>query len=212
MTTFALVHGSGDGGWAWHLVVRALAARGHEAVAPDLPTDRDDATWGDCVSAVERAVGDADDLVVVGHSAGGFVAPLVAQRLGVRLQVFVAGMVPAPGETAMAWFGAVGWAEDVSEDPMVSFYADVPADLAAEALAHERPTSEQLAGAPWPLAALPDVPARYVVTTRDRFLGVTAQRNAAGRLGITHPDAIETGHCPHLARPDELADLLASYV
>ena len=42
MTTFALVHGSGDGGWAWHLVQRALRERGHEAVAPDLPTDRDD--------------------------------------------------------------------------------------------------------------------------------------------------------------------------
>jgi pimeloyl-ACP methyl ester carboxylesterase len=139
---------------------------------------------------------------VVGHSAGGFVAPLVAERLGARLQVYVAGMVPQPGETAMAWFEGVGWDEDLSDDPMVSFYADVPEVLAKEAMAHERPTSEQLGGAPWPL----------VVTTQDRFLGVTAQRNAAARLGITHPDAIESGHCPHLARPDELAALLASYV
>jgi pimeloyl-ACP methyl ester carboxylesterase len=211
MTTFALVHGSGDGGWHWQLVRRTLEAHGHDAVAPDLPTDRDGATWDDCVDVVAVAVGDADDVVVVGHSAGGFVAPLVAERLGARLQVYVAGMVPAPGETAMEWFGSCGWDVDVSPDPMVSFYADVPEALAKEALAHERPTAERLGGSPWPRAALPSIPARCVVTTRDRFLGVTAQRNAAARLGITHPDAIETGHCPHLARPEELADLLASY-
>jgi pimeloyl-ACP methyl ester carboxylesterase len=214
MTTFALVHGSGDGGWHWQLVRRALEARGHVAVAPDLPTDRDDATWDDCVDVVARAVGDAGDVgdvVVVGHSAGGFVAPLVADRVDAQLQVYVAGMVPAPGETAMEWFGSCGWDVEVSDDPMVSFYADVPEVLARAALAHEKHPAERLGGTPWPLRALPSTPARYVVTTHDRFLGVTAQRNAAARLGITHPDAIETGHCPHLARPEELAELLASY-
>lgn len=211
MTTFALVHGSGDGGWHWQRVQQALAARGLDSVAPDLPTDRDDATWDDCVDVVAMATGDAEDVVVVGHSAGGFVAPLVAERIGARLQVYVAGMVPAPGETAMEWFGSCGWDVELSDDPMVSFYADVPEPLAREAMAHEKHPAERLGETAWPLAALPDVPARYVVTTRDRFLGVTAQRNAAARLGITHPDAIESGHCPHLARPDELAALLASY-
>lgn len=40
-TTFVLLHGSGDSGWVWHLVQRALRGRGHEALAPDLPTDRE---------------------------------------------------------------------------------------------------------------------------------------------------------------------------
>ena len=39
MTTYALLHGSGDGGWSWHLVQRALSELGHDAagVAGDQP-------------------------------------------------------------------------------------------------------------------------------------------------------------------------------
>lgn len=224
MTVFALLHGSGDGGWAWHLVQDALARRGYDAVAPDLPTDREDATWEDCVAAVAEAVGDAEAVVPVAHSAGGLVLPLVADRLGARLQVFVAGLVPRPGETANEWFGNVGWAQSVavlaeqdggltgSEDPRVAFYHDVPDHLADEALARERPTSERLADSPWPLSTRPAIPAKYVVTARDRFLPASVQRRVADvRLGISDPDEVDTGHCAPLARPDELADLLAGY-
>lgn len=222
MAVFALVHGSGDGGWAWHLVERALREGGHETVAPDLPTAREDASWDDCVDAVVDEVVGAEDLVLVGHSSGGFVVPLVAQALRPMLQVFVAGMVPQPGETAGEWFGNVGWFEAVAEaahdgvtgsaDPMVAFFHDVPGSLAEQAMARERPTSERLAQAPWPERALPGIEARYVVTTRDRFLPPSVQRRvAAERLGITAPDEIEAGHCPNLSRPEELAELLAGY-
>jgi pimeloyl-ACP methyl ester carboxylesterase len=218
MTTFALVHGSGDGGWVWHLVQRALRQRGHEAVAPDLPTDRDDATWEDCVDVLVEAVDGAQDVVVVGHSSGGFVVPLAADRLGARLQVHVAGMVPRPGERADEWFADVGWREAVtalaeqdggltgSPDPGVAFYHDVPAPLAAQAMARERPTSDRLAGTPCPAPRLLEVPARYVVTTQDRFLPPPVQRRVAvERLGIAVPDEIEAGHCVNLSRPEELA-------
>src|SRR5699024_9523647 len=62
MTTFVLVHGSGDSGWSWHRVQRALRDRGHESVAPDLPTDRHDVTWGDCGLA-----GNADPMIAFYH-------------------------------------------------------------------------------------------------------------------------------------------------
>ncbi|NPC97010.1 alpha/beta fold hydrolase [Nocardioides sp. zg-DK7169] len=231
MTTFALVHGSGDGGWAWDHVARALRRRGHEAVAPDLPTDREDATWADCVDVVAQAVGVGDgpvggrtegneDVVVVGHSSGAFVASLAATRLGAA-QVFVAAMVPRPGESAQEWFDAVGWGAAVaagahedggrtgSTDPMVAYFHDVAPGLAREAVARERPTSDVLGEVPWPGPG-PAVPARYVVTTLDRFLPPALQREVARtRLGIEEPETIGTGHCAHLSRPDELADLLA---
>ncbi len=220
MAVFALVHGSGDGGWAWRLVQHALRDRGHEAVAPDLPTDREDATWDDCVSTVVDSVAGAEDLVLVGHSAGGFVVPLVAQRVDPLLQVYVAGMVPRSGETAAQWFDDVGWFEAMAEqssdgvtgsaDPLVGFYHDVPRDLAAQAMARERPTSQQLGNTQWPPVALSGADARYVVTTRDRFIPSSVQRRvAAERLGITRPDEIDAGHCPHLSRPEELAGMLA---
>ena len=225
MTTFALVHGSGDGGWAWHLVRRALAEHGHAVVAPDLPSARDDATWDDCVDVLAAAVARADEVVVVGHSSGGLVVPLAADRLGAVLQVYVAGMVPRPGETAVEWFADVGWSAAVaararedggltgSPDPMVAFYHDVPAPLAGQARTRERRTSERLGETPWPLPALPTIPARYVVTTLDRSLPPVVQaRVARERLGISSPDSVEAGHCVTLSRPDALARLLAGYV
>ncbi len=223
MAVFALVHGSGDGGAAWHLVREALRERGHGAVAPDLPTDHDDATWDDCADAVLAALGDADDVVLVGHSSGGLVVPLVAHRRSAVLQVFVAGLVPRPGETAEEWFAHVGWAAAVAEaarvdggltghpDPRAAFHHDVPRALADRALAAERPTGDRLGHTPWPLPALPAVPGRYVVTTRDRFLPPAVQRRvAATRLGIAEPDEIDAGHCPYLSRPGELAALLVA--
>lgn len=225
MATFALIHGSGDGGWAWHLVQRALRERGHEVSAPDLPTDRDDAAWQDCVDAVVEAVAGAEQVVLVGHSSGGLIVPLVADRVSATLQVFVAGMVPAPGETAVEWFGNVGWFQTVSElaegdggltsssDAMTAFYHDVPSKLANQAMAGERSTSKRLGETPWPLPRLPSVPARYVVTTLDRFIPPPVQRRVASeRLGIAEPDEIAAGHCVNLSRPEELATLLAARV
>ena len=65
----------------------------------DLPSDDESAGLWDYASAVVHAVGDRTGLVVVGHSWGGFTAPLVCARLPVELLVLVAAMVPAPGET-----------------------------------------------------------------------------------------------------------------
>ncbi|WP_122818001.1 alpha/beta hydrolase [Nocardioides pantholopis] len=221
MATFALVHGSGDGGWAWHLVQQALRERGHDAVAPDLPTDREDATWEDCAEAIVRAVGSGRDVVLVGHSSGGFVLPLAAERVAPVLQVFVAAMVPEPGETPADWFENVGWSAAVEEaagrddgltgspDPMVAFYHDVPVDLATQAMARERPTSERLGSTPSPPAARPTGEVRYLVTSHDRFIPPEVQRRvAAERLGLVAPDEIASGHCVNLSRPDDVAGYL----
>lgn len=37
MSTFALIHGAGDGGWYWHLVAAELRSRGYDVVAPTSP-------------------------------------------------------------------------------------------------------------------------------------------------------------------------------
>lgn len=209
MTTFVLLHGSGDSGWAWHLVQRELQDLGHDAVAPDLPTDRADATWADVATAAAHAAGGAEDVVVVGHSAGGFAAPLAAGRLDARLVVHLAGLVPQPGESAADWFDHVGWTAVTDDGPAATYYHDVDPALAAEAMARERPTSERLGTEPWPGPPWPPERTRYVVTAHDRFLAPGLQRRvAADRLGITDPDELPAGHCVPLSRPAALAALL----
>ena len=77
MATFALIHGGGGSAWDWHLVVPELRKRGHEPVAVDLPGEQESAGWSAYADAVVDAVAGRRDLIVVGHSLGGFTAPLV---------------------------------------------------------------------------------------------------------------------------------------
>lgn len=220
MSTFALIHGAGDGGWYWHLVEQVLRSRGHRTVAPDLPAE-ESATLDDYAAVVLDAVRDDDEVVVVAQSYGAFTAPLVAARRPVTGLVLVAGMVPSPGERPGEWWANTGFAEaareqaaadggvTAHEDPLVCYYHDVPADLAAQHLARERSHPSRTADAqPWPLTAWPDVPTRFVLCTEDRlFPAGFLRRVVRERLGVT-PHELASGHCPALGHPRELADLL----
>ena len=114
MVTFVLIHGGGDVGWYWHLVDPVLRRHGHDVVAPDLPCDDDTATLLDYAETVAEAIGERRNLIVVGQSYGGFTAPLVADRLPVDVVVFVAGMVPAPGEKPADWWENTGYRQAVA--------------------------------------------------------------------------------------------------
>ncbi|MEO6087848.1 MAG: alpha/beta hydrolase [Umezawaea sp.] len=223
MSTYVLIHGGGDDSWSWHLVAAELRSRGREVVAPDLPGD-ESATFADYADAVVEAVGNREDLVVVGHSFGGFTAPLVADRLAADLLVLVAAMIPAPGESPDVWGRNTGYGEAVraqaardggrtgNADPYISFLHDLPRALAEEAMRRERAyPSPAGMKEPWPLGAWPDVPTRFVLCNEDRCFPPDFLRGlATERLGIV-PDEIAAGHCVALSRPTELADLLESY-
>lgn len=213
MTSFALIHGAGDVGWYWHLLAAELEARGHEAVAPDLPCDDPSAGLADYADVVVRAIDGHDGVVVVAQSFGGYTAPLVCARVPAELLVLVAGMVPAPGETAEEMFAATGYdGGEGGDDPIATFYHDVAPELAAEALGRSRDQAERPWTEPWPLDAWPDVPTRYLSCRDDRLFPVEwTRRVARERLG-TAPDEIGGGHCPALSRPRELADRLESYL
>ena len=80
-------------------------------VAVDLPSDDESAGLSEYADTVLDAIGDRTDLVVVAHSLGGFVAPLVCARVPVELLVLVAGMIPSPGETGAEWWANTGHAQ-----------------------------------------------------------------------------------------------------
>jgi pimeloyl-ACP methyl ester carboxylesterase len=214
MATYALIHGGGDVGWYWHLVERELRARGHQTVAPDMPIEDDDAAIEDHARVVVDAIDSLPrrgELIVVGHSAGGYIAPIVAERARADRLILIAAMIPQPGETAGEMFETTGWRMPRNEDPsdLAVFYHDVDPDLAAEAMSKARRQSD--ADEPWPLAAWPSVPTHFIVCRNDRFFRADWLRGVVrDRLGI-EPDEIESGHTPALSRPTELVEIMESY-
>lgn len=208
MATFALIHGGGGSAWDWHLVAPALGERGHDAVAVDLPSDDASAGWWDYADAVVEAVGARGQIVVVGHSLGGFTAPLVCTRVPVELVVLVAAMIPAPGELFSDWWKNAGYVASGYDDV---FYHDVPPALAAEAKRREHEENARALQEPWPLEAWPATPTRYLLCRDDRmFPAEWARRHARERLGVD-ADEIDGGHYITLSRPRELADRLTMY-
>ena len=208
MATYVLIHGGGSSGWDWHLVESELRDRGHEVVAPDLPSEDESAGLWDHADAVVDAVGDRKNLVVVGHSLGGFTAPLVCARLPADLLVLVAGMIPAPGETGIEWWKNTSYEDSGEEDV---FYHDVPPELEQEARRRERGQSERSMIEPWPLEAWPDVETRVLLCRDDRMFTAEFQRRVAReRLGI-EPDEMDGGHYVAISRPRELAERLVEY-
>jgi len=215
VSTFAFIHGAGDVGWYWHLVEDELRARGHLTVAPDLPVEDDQADLDDYAAVVVEAIGGHSDTVVVAQSFGGYVAPLVAERVDARLLVLVAGMVPLPHESAVEMFAATAWQPAALEDTSTRavVYHDVPSDLADEALRRGgRRQSETPGNQPWPLDRWPAVPTRAIIGQHDRLFPVAWLRRVTHeRLGLV-PDEIDSGHCPALSRPHELTERLAGYL
>jgi SAM-dependent methyltransferase len=211
MATYVLIHGGGDSAWCWHRLAADLRERAHDVVAVDLPCEDESAGLWDNATAVVDAIGGRRDLVVVGHSLGGFTAPLVCTRVPVDLLVLVAGMVPAPGETANEWLANAGDESATHDDEMTLFYHDVPPELAAEAVTKWRHQAETPLLEAWPLDAWPDVPTRYLLCRDDRvFPADWTRRMVRERLGIA-PDEIDGGHFAFLSRPREVAERLEAY-
>ena len=223
--TYVLLPGAGGDSWYWHLVAPRLRARGHEVLTPDLPADDDTAGLGEYTEAVVSVLGDRADLIVVAQSMAAFVAPILCERVDVRLLILVAPMIPSPGESPGAWWANTGQTTarrrqderegrdpDAAFDVMTTFMHDVPPDVVAEAFARGEPRqSETPFGEPWPLEQWPKVPTRVLAGRDDRLFPLEFMRRLAlERLNIV-ADVIDTGHLPALSRPEELVRRLETY-
>ena len=220
--TFLLLPGAGGESWYWHLVAPLLEAHGHAVISPDLPAADDAAGLTAYADTAAAAVGDRSELVVVAQSMGAFVAPMLCDRVDVRLLILVAPMIPAPGESPGEWWTSSGQLAaqreqderegrdpDAPFDVMTAFFHDVPPDVVEEAFARGEPRqSDTPFGERWPLEDWPGVPTRVIACRHDRLFPLEFMRRLAReRLGV-EVDVVDSGHLPALSRPVELAQLL----
>ena len=211
MANYALIHGAGSGAWYWHLVVPELEELGHTVIAPDLPCDDDAAGLAEYAHVVVDAAADHTPVILVAQSLGAFTAGLVAERIPVEMIVLVAAMVPRPGEAPGDWWANTGHVFPDPFDAVEVFCHDLSPKLTAEADRHARSQSDTPFKGPWPLAAWPEVPTRFLLCRHDRLFPAEFQRRVVReRLGIV-PDEMDGGHLPALARPSELVRRLEAY-
>jgi pimeloyl-ACP methyl ester carboxylesterase len=223
--SFVLVHGAWHDARAWDLVREALDDRGFDSIAVDLPIEDVSVDASGYARAIAEAVArlGPDPAVVVGHSMSGIAVPLVPALAPVQHLVFLAALIPSPGQTmaeVQARESVLGDTSAVARDAsgrsywtseaaaIEVLYQDGDPRRARLAAARLRPQARTPHDEPCPLKRFPDVATSYIVMTDDRMVRPEWSRWAArARLGV-EPVELPGGHSPMLADPERLADAL----
>ena len=98
MATYVLVHGAWHGSWCWKRVRRALQAAGHEVFTPTLTGVGErshllsqeinlDTHIHDVVNLIQWE--ELSDVILCGHSYGGFVISGAADRIPDKIRALV---------------------------------------------------------------------------------------------------------------------------
>lgn len=232
-----LVHGAYHGPWCWDLLTPELERLGHRVTTPEMPIN--DPTIG-AARYAESIIGalDAVDVeghsdrrpVVVGHSMGGLVIPLVAAARPVERLVFLCAFLPRPGMsanqqreaepidppiqlTSAEWtdLGQGVWSVGPRTATEI-FFHDASPELAAWAAGKLRPQSYLVMNEVTPLTEWPAVRSDYILCRDDHALSPAWARQAAReRLGVEAVE-LDGGHSPFLTRPAELARTIDSLI
>jgi len=225
MSTFVIVHGAWGSPAEMEPVVEPLESAGHAVITVDLPCVDAGATLEQYAAAVRAVLpDDPAEVVLVGHSFGGFtVSTIAAENVGMSV-AYVAAWVPQPGASVIDLFLGSDPFADGDEDAGIAAFGGliVSAGAYLEQTQPRRPTgrcpehTDQQR--PQGIAALRqkwngDLPTSgrltYVVTTADTLVPPEAQRAMAASVGADVVE-IDTGHSPFGEQPARLAELLVA--
>jgi pimeloyl-ACP methyl ester carboxylesterase len=222
MSLFCLVHGSAQGPSGWNRLVPELKRRGHQTICVDLPTNEPAAGAARYAQVIADSLKEAQESpIVVATSASGMSLPLVPEYARVKRMVFLAALIPEPGKSVMQRFQAdplmfnpewVG--KDPTKDPAAArqfLFHDCEPAVADWALTTLRLMyAREAMFEPCPLQRWPGVPATCILCRADRTVNGNWWRKEAERLLRVAPIELPGGHCPHVSRPAELAEILSN--
>jgi pimeloyl-ACP methyl ester carboxylesterase len=225
MATFLVVHGAWSGGWAWQKMRPRLQRRGHAIFTPTCTGLGERAHLGGPDVDLEAhvrdigAVLDAEglrDVILVGHSYGGMVATVVADRMPQRIArlVYLDAFVPENGQALRDLIPANAPRAAGDEADWRAPPNPMPPDTSEEDLAWALPRrigqprktftqAARLGGAVQRLRR------SYIYCSR-AGPGDTFRRFAERARGEAGWDCheLDASHNPHITMPDELAALL----
>lgn len=227
---FVLVHGGLHGAWCWKYLIPELAARGHAAIAIDLPGHgervNEEASLAGYRDAIAEAIEPGD--ILVGHSAGGFFASLGADAAidRVRHIVYLAGGLPIEGLPMHAAGAGIQADRRIAElvevidngrrmsfrspeGAVEFFYHDCSPEMASWAcsMLTPEPLAPMLEPISVPRLWAAQLPRSLIMCRQDRTGKTETAPLTAARLGV-EPLWIDSSHSPFLSQPAALADLI----
>ena len=196
-------------------------------VVPDLPSEDTEAGLEEYAATIDRELGDAVHVVLVPHSLGGLVGPVVAARRPLSAVVYLCALVPEAGLSFNEQLAA-------AEEPVLSLeggrqiddkgrshwpdpeatarimYGELSPEDARWAAGQLKPQAQKSQGerSPAPPAGLR---VESVIGANDRLLSPEWSRRAARmRLGVEAVE-IPAGHFPMITHPELVAEALSTH-
>jgi pimeloyl-ACP methyl ester carboxylesterase len=237
MARFVLVHGAFSGAWIWEPLAKELRDAGHTVDTFDLPglgedqTPPAEVTLDSCARRlVDVLESKPEPAIVVGNSMGGVIASQGAAlaRGRVVALVYAAAFIPKDGQSLLDLTKLPEGATDqvqanlVVEPPVatlpadaskMALYGDCADDVAAWAIAKQRPQALAPFGTPVsiPAGAIDSIPRFYVVCTHDLAIPEALQRRMIREHACDMVVDLETDHTPHLSQTKQLAEAIQQF-
>jgi pimeloyl-ACP methyl ester carboxylesterase len=230
-STFILVHGAWQGGWAWSRFAPLLEAGGHQVYAPTLTGLAErasqltkDVNLSTHIEDVSRLIiaEDLEDVVLVGHSYGGMVISGVADRMAEKVKSLVVldGFVPEDGKAMREYWPAsvMSYLDKEAEKSGGVSVPPLPAEALAVAPSNRAFVDERATPQPYGtfneiirLAGARDTIANksYIRATKFRSHPFDAVVKRLQTAPGWRTAAIDSGHCPMIDTPGQLAELFA---
>jgi pimeloyl-ACP methyl ester carboxylesterase len=220
--TVVLVHGGFVDGSGWQGVYEHLKKDGRTVAVVQNPTI---SLEGDV--AATNLILDAQDgpVILVGHSYGGAVITEAGTHPSVAALVYIAAFVPDKGESVNTLIA--GFPTDGPQPPILpprdgflfldrekfhaSFAGDVSAEEAAFMADSQVPWGVDALGGTISEAAWQSKPSWYLVTTEDRMIPPSAQREMSSRAGSTVIE-VAGSHAIYVSKPGAVAELIETAV
>jgi hypothetical protein len=227
MSDFVFIAGSETHSSARDSTRGYLERRGFNSTLVDRSGTPWDLGFENAVDHLLKVVEIQPESILVGHSIARLFLPLVANAINARCEIYVSALTPRPdlsffyqllaGEEPFHSEWAAGYGGmSRSKGPTVThreflehfLFHDCGANAVDVYWKGMEKSAEGIYMSSYPATPLQDRRRAYIVCKHDRALRPEWQRHAARKLLGIQPVEISSGHCPQLAMPQGLAQLL----
>lgn len=233
METIVLVHGAWSDASAWNAVVPLLKAKGFDVIAVNLPGHGTDTTsfanidFQSYVKTVENAIGEKENVILLGHSMAGQVISQVAQEIPGQIKelIYLAAYLARTGESLLSLaqqdagshtgkylrIDKDHGAAIIAKEGIVDVFAeDASKDVQDFIVANWK--TEPLAPLASPVtlteANFGSVNKAYIYTVNDHAISYAFQQSMVKASAVKKTFVLTSSHTPFISMPGKLVDAI----